>query len=40
MLGITRQSDIRGSDSQIKISNNSLLKLSEIDTAQGHNSNT
>ena len=31
MLGITRQSDIRGSDTQIKLFNKSLLKLSEID---------
>ena len=31
MLGITRQSDIRGSDTQIKMFNKSLLKLSEID---------
>ena len=28
MLGITRQSDIRGSDTQIKLFNKSLLKLS------------
>ena len=30
MLGITRQSDIHVSDTQIKLFNKSLLKLSEI----------
>ena len=30
MLGITGQSDIGGSDTQIKLFNRSLLKLSEI----------